>query len=98
VEEGGAMKLTLTNRIIIAVAGLFVLSLLLFPPSYVDVGAGHRLWWGHRFVAAPPMSFFESARIDVVPLILEIAAVLVAAAILMLLLGALPKPKPDKDK
>lgn len=84
------MKLTLVGRIVLAVAGLAIMLLLLFPP-WVSYG-GNRA--GHMWITASETAYLN---VDFATLILEIAAVFVGAVTLLAVTGKSPKPEPDKD-
>lgn len=96
------MKLTLTNRIIIAVTGLVVLLILFFPPYQREtLGCllAPRSWeyCGHRPVGPKPPGCYRY-RIDGGQLALEVGIVVLLAGVLMVLLHRNPKPKQEPDK
>ena len=89
------MRLTRTNRIIIAAAGVLILFLLLFPPwrvnGYAVGDASHRMFLTYG-------RWKDDLRVDTHVLTVEIAVVVVGAGVLMVLLHRNPKPKPEPDK
>ena len=92
------MKLTKTNRIIIAVLGvLFVFFAVLFPPWWKSLGSTETKGWaGHDFVAR---GIEHHARYALGVVILETAAALALAGLVMFVAsGFLKRSKPDEDE
>ena len=105
------MRLTRTSRIVLAVAGLGIALLLLFPPFHV-LWIMHPPDWPpdkvmateevvHKWIGSPRTGGDEvwssSASVHRGVLIAEIAVVVIIAGGLMLWLGERSKRKPDKD-
>jgi hypothetical protein len=90
------VKLTLANRIIVAVVATAIMGLLLFPPTKA------RGWSSNP----PPLEFGGQMwigdaihwGIDVLLLTVEIVGLLIAAGLLMLLLAPMAAAKKNSDK